>query len=112
MAGWLYRIGRAAAAHRLVFIGVWLVLVAVAVVSVRALGAETNNTLTLPGTDSQAAFDVPKTLAILFVPKSVAGNSLGRTVNKPGIWISPPPPTTESIKPANSAEHASTDNSE
>ena len=71
MAGWLYRIGRAAAAHRLVFIGVWLVLVAVAVVSVRALGAETNNTLTLPGTDSQAAFDL---LAAKFPPQQNGAN--------------------------------------
>jgi RND superfamily putative drug exporter len=71
MAGWLYRIGRAAAAHRLVFIGAWLVLVAVAVVSVRALGAETNNTLTLPGTDSQAAFDL---LAAKFPPQQNGAN--------------------------------------
>jgi uncharacterized membrane protein YdfJ with MMPL/SSD domain len=72
MAGWLYRIGRAAAAHRLVSIGVWLVLVAIAVVSVRALGAETNNTLTLPGTDSQAAFDL---LAAKFRPQQNGANS-------------------------------------
>ena len=71
MAGWLYRIGRAAAAHRLVFIGVWLVLVAVAVVSVRAFGAETNNTLTLPGTDSQAAFDL---LTAKFPPQQNGAN--------------------------------------
>ena len=43
---------------------------------------------------------MPKTLAILFVPKSVAGSSLGRTEKMAGIWISPPPPTTESINPA------------
>jgi uncharacterized membrane protein YdfJ with MMPL/SSD domain len=60
MAGFLYRIGRAGAAHRLVAIGVWFVLASIAVVSVGALGAETNNTLTLPGTDSQAAFDLLK----------------------------------------------------
>jgi uncharacterized membrane protein YdfJ with MMPL/SSD domain len=71
MAGWLYRIGRAAAAHRLVFIGVWLVLVAFAVVSVRALGAETNNTLTLPGADSQAAFDL---LTAKFPPQQNGAN--------------------------------------
>jgi uncharacterized membrane protein YdfJ with MMPL/SSD domain/predicted nucleic acid-binding Zn-ribbon protein len=71
VAGFLYRIGRAAAAHRLVSIGVWLVLAATAVVSVRALGAETNNTLTLPGTDSQAAFDL---LAAKFPPQQNGAN--------------------------------------
>src|SRR5262245_29008852 len=71
MAGWLYRIGRAAAAHRLVSIGVWLFLAAIAVVSVGALGAETNNTLTLPGTDSQAAFDL---LAAKFPPQQNGAN--------------------------------------
>jgi uncharacterized membrane protein YdfJ with MMPL/SSD domain len=71
MAGFLYRIGRAAATHRLVSIGVWFVLAAIAVVSVRALGAETNNTLTLPGTDSQAAFDL---LAAKFPPQQNGAN--------------------------------------
>ena len=49
---------------------------------------------------------VPKTLAILFVPKSVAGSSLGRTEKMAGIWINPPPPTTESINPANTEAKA------
>ena len=71
MAGFLYRIGRAGAAHRLVAIGVWLVLAAIAVVSVGALGAETNNTLTLPGTDSQAAFDL---LEAKFPPQQNGAN--------------------------------------
>ena len=71
MAGFLYRVGRAGASHRLLFIGVWLVLAAIAVVSVRAFGAETNNTLTLPGTDSQAAFDL---LAAKFPPQQNGAN--------------------------------------
>jgi len=58
MARLLYRIGRFAAHHRLLALGVWLVVVVAALVSVRVLGAKTNNSLTLPGTDSQAAFDL------------------------------------------------------
>jgi len=71
VANFLYRIGRAAAAHRLVAIGVWLLLAAIAVVSVGAFGAETNNTLTLPGTDSQAAFDL---LEAKFPPQQNGAN--------------------------------------
>ncbi|MGZ5351139.1 MAG: MMPL family transporter, partial [Actinomycetota bacterium] len=46
--------------------GVWLLLVVLAVGSVKTLGAKTNNSLTLPGTDSQAAFDM---LAEKFPPQ-------------------------------------------
>jgi uncharacterized membrane protein YdfJ with MMPL/SSD domain len=46
--------------------GAWVVVVLVAVLSVRAVGAKTNNELTLPGTDSQAAFDL---LAARFPPQ-------------------------------------------
>ena len=66
MARLLYRIGRFGAHHRVLMVGVWLVLAVLAVSSVRALGAKTNNALTLPGTDSQAAFDL---LADKFPPQ-------------------------------------------
>jgi uncharacterized membrane protein YdfJ with MMPL/SSD domain len=62
----LYRLGRFGAHHRLVVIGIWVRLVVVAVGAVKVLGAKTNNELTLPGTDSQAAFDV---LADRFPPQ-------------------------------------------
>jgi len=66
MARLLYRLGRFAAHHRVLLVGIWLVLVILAVGSVKTLGAKTNNSLTLPGTDSQAAFDL---LAEQFPPQ-------------------------------------------
>ena len=66
MARFLYRIGRFGARHRLVVAAVWLAVVLAAVGAVRVLGAKTDNQLTLPGTDSQAAFDV---LADRFPPQ-------------------------------------------
>ena len=51
----LYWLGRFCTRHRVVVIVVWLA-VALAVVGVaRSVGQETNDNLTLPGTDSQAA---------------------------------------------------------
>ena len=58
MAGLLLRIGRFGANHRLLVAGVWLVTLVLAVGAVKTFGAKTNNELTLPGTDSQAAFDI------------------------------------------------------
>ncbi len=66
MARLLYRLGMLAARHRIVMLLAWVVLVVIAVGSVRVLGAKTNNELTLPGTDSQAAFDL---LADRFPPQ-------------------------------------------
>ena len=53
----LYRVGRFGAEHRLLVAFIWLAAVAATVGAV-VLGAKTNNELTLPGTDSQAAFDI------------------------------------------------------
>jgi uncharacterized membrane protein YdfJ with MMPL/SSD domain len=39
-------------------LGVWILLAVLAVGAVKVAGAKTNNSLTLPGTDSQAAFDI------------------------------------------------------
>jgi uncharacterized membrane protein YdfJ with MMPL/SSD domain len=62
----LYRIGHGTARHRFVVLLVWL-LAAIAIVAlVRVEGAKTNNSLTLPGTDSQRAFDI---LANRFPPQ-------------------------------------------
>jgi uncharacterized membrane protein YdfJ with MMPL/SSD domain len=71
VANVLYRIGSITARHRLLAIGTWLVLAATAVVAVHTLGAKTNNALTLPGTDSQAAFDL---LAEQFPPQQNGTN--------------------------------------
>src|SRR5262245_55634110 len=71
MARWLYRLGGFAARRRLLVFLVWLGVCALAVVSVRAFGAETNNTLTLPGTDSDAAYDL---LAAEFPPQQNGSN--------------------------------------
>jgi uncharacterized membrane protein YdfJ with MMPL/SSD domain len=62
----LFRIGRFGAHHRLAVVCIWLAAVAMAVGAVRVAGARTDNELTLPGTDSQAAFDV---LAERFPPQ-------------------------------------------
>jgi uncharacterized membrane protein YdfJ with MMPL/SSD domain len=66
MARFLFRIGRFGAGHRLVVVAVWGAVVLASVGAVKVLGAKTNNELSLPGTDSQAAFDV---LADRFPPQ-------------------------------------------
>jgi uncharacterized membrane protein YdfJ with MMPL/SSD domain len=71
VARWLFGIGGFAAERRLIVLLVWLGLCALAVASVRVLGAETNNTLTLPGTDSDAAYDL---LAAEFPPQQNGAN--------------------------------------
>ncbi len=71
MGGFLYRVGRMSARHRFVVIGVWIVLVVLAVGAVKVFGAKTDNSLTLPGTNSQAAFDL---LADQFPPQQNGTN--------------------------------------
>jgi uncharacterized membrane protein YdfJ with MMPL/SSD domain len=66
MARLLHRIGAFGANHRLAVTLVWLLAVVLAVGAVTVFGAKTNNELTLPGTDSQAAFDI---LADRFPPQ-------------------------------------------
>jgi uncharacterized membrane protein YdfJ with MMPL/SSD domain len=61
VGAFLYRLGGFAARHRLAVILLWIALAALAVGVVKIAGAKTNNTLTLPGTDSQAAFDILQT---------------------------------------------------
>lgn len=53
----LYRLGHLCARHPVLVLAVWAV-VAISVVA-RSVGQETNDDLTLPGTDSQAATDLP-----------------------------------------------------
>ena len=46
---------------------------------------------------------LPKSAAVLFVPKATGMERPGRQINTAGNWISPPPPTIESKKPAKNA---------
>ncbi len=55
VTGALYRIGRFCVRNRLVVIGVWLVVTIAAVAVSHGLGENTNDNLSLPGTDSQRA---------------------------------------------------------
>ena len=73
MARLLGRLGALCARHALVVIGLW-VLVAIGVAAtVSAVGAETNNDLSLPGTDSQDAKDL---LAERFPPQQNGVNPI------------------------------------
>ena len=72
VSGALYRLGAFAARHRLLVVTLLWILFAVAMVGwVRLAGAKTNNNLTLPGTDSQHAFDI---LAQKFPPQQNGAN--------------------------------------
>ena len=66
MGRFLYRLGGFGARHRIAMVLLWVVLAVAAVGITRAVGAKTNNSLDLPGTDSQAAFNV---LAERFPPQ-------------------------------------------
>lgn len=50
--------------------------------------------------------DVPARAAILFVPNKIGNGILGNVINRKGVCINPPPPTTASIKPAVKADSA------
>lgn len=51
----LYRLGRFCAQHSVLVLAVWVVIAASVVIVAKTVGQETNDNLTLPGTDSQAA---------------------------------------------------------
>lgn len=57
MATLLARVGRAGAQHRLTVIGAWVLLLALCVAGVGASGANTDDTFTIPGTESQQSLD-------------------------------------------------------
>jgi len=59
----LHRLGMFSARRPLVMIGVWVLLGVVVFGAVAAFGSQTNNDLSLPGTDSQAAKDQAVALA-------------------------------------------------
>ena len=54
----LYRLGHLCARRHLLVIAIWVVAVAGVVAAARALGAQTSDNLTLPGTGSTAATDL------------------------------------------------------
>ncbi len=58
MTGPLYRLGGLCARRKLVVLGIWFVIFAGLVAWAATLGSETNDNLTLPGTDSQNATDL------------------------------------------------------
>ena len=62
----LHHVGRLAATRKWFFLGGWLIVAVTVVLLVRVVGAETNDKLQLPGTDSQAATDL---LASRFPPQ-------------------------------------------
>jgi uncharacterized membrane protein YdfJ with MMPL/SSD domain len=57
----LYRLGKLVAAHPLLFIALWIAAAAGVTVLVKTVGADTDNTVSLPGTGSQAASDLLQT---------------------------------------------------
>jgi uncharacterized membrane protein YdfJ with MMPL/SSD domain len=73
MAGFLYRLGRWIAAHRLWVLLAWVVIVVVFVVAISRVGAETSNNVDLPGTGSQKATDL---LADRFPPQQNGQNPI------------------------------------
>ncbi len=54
----LYRLGRLVAAYPLIVLALWIAGAVGVTLLVRAVGADTNNSVTLPGTGSQAANDL------------------------------------------------------
>ena len=66
MGDLMHRVGRLAASHPWRVIVVWLLMAAALFAGVQLFGAQTDNDLSLPGTDSQAATDV---LAARFPPQ-------------------------------------------
>jgi putative drug exporter of the RND superfamily len=58
MTGPLYHLGHFCVRHRLVVIAVWFVAFIALIAGARVVGSNTNDNLTLPGTDSQKATDL------------------------------------------------------
>jgi RND superfamily putative drug exporter len=71
MGGFLHRLGAFTARHAVIVLIVWAILAVGMVGLVKTYGAKTNNNLSLPGTDSQQAFDI---LAARFPPQENSTN--------------------------------------
>ena len=82
--GPLARLAERSVRHRRVVVLAWLVAIALAVLAARSLGGDFHNDLSVPGTDSQAAFDQ---LRASFPAR--AGDPLQIVVHDPGGVTSP-----------------------
>src|SRR5262249_32622445 len=71
VASLLYKLGRWIAHHPLVVLATWVLGLALIILVVARVGADTSNNLSLPGTDSQAATDV---LATRLPPRQNGAN--------------------------------------
>jgi uncharacterized membrane protein YdfJ with MMPL/SSD domain len=69
----LYRLGHLVAAHPVVVIVFWIALAAGVTLTVKQVGADTDNNVTLPGTGSQAATDL---LQVGFPPQQNGSNPI------------------------------------
>jgi RND superfamily putative drug exporter len=76
MATFLYRLGRFAFRRRWLVSGMWLAVLAAALIGAGALGGQTNDTFNIPGTPSQKAIDL---LGERF-PEASAGGATARVV--------------------------------
>jgi RND superfamily putative drug exporter len=54
----LYRLGNLVAAHPVIVLVLWIALAAGVTLTVKQVGADTDNNVSLPGTGSQAATDL------------------------------------------------------
>ena len=79
MARFLYGLGRFAAHRKWVVLGTWVLAAVAVVVLVRTFGSNTNDNLSLPGTDSQAATDL---LADHFPPQQNGSSPIAFHVDK------------------------------
>ncbi|GAA3190365.1 MMPL family transporter [Dactylosporangium siamense] len=76
MATFLYRLGRLAFRRRWTVAGAWLLLLVLAGAGAGALGGQTSNTVTIPGTEAQRAIDQ---LSVSF-PEANVGGAVARVV--------------------------------
>ncbi|MBF9073590.1 MMPL family transporter [Streptacidiphilus fuscans] len=87
MSTYLFQLGRWAYRHRRIVLGVWLAVAVLAVVLATASGGKTNDTFTIPGTESQRTTDLLKrTLPALAGGQTqvVFAVPAGRHVTDPG----------------------------
>src|SRR5450830_1578167 len=66
----------------------------------QAAGITKLQSITTLRTKDRATNAVPQAVASLLVPSNATGCVVGSTLNNAGTWISPPPPTAASIRPA------------
>jgi putative drug exporter of the RND superfamily len=86
MSSFLYRLARSAYRHRRLVLGLWLLAAIAAIVLAQASGGQTNDTFSIPGTESQNAAQVLTTklpafsggsTTIVFATPNAAGTGTG-----------------------------------